>query len=102
MPIVFENITFGNDGGFLIAGTVPPPPSGSQIFDTFGTYSWTAPEGVTSVCVVCVGAGGGYGGTSGGGGGLGWKNNIPVVPGQSYTVVVGREGRTNTGPDAAG
>eukprot|EP00047_Mylnosiga_fluctuans_P024645 m.166012 g.166012 ORF g.166012 m.166012 type:complete len:97 (-) comp9897_c1_seq16:77-367(-) len=33
--------------------------------------------------------GGGYGG---GGGGLGWKNNIPVVPGQSYTVVVGAGG----------
>jgi hypothetical protein len=50
------------------------------------------------VCVVAVGGGGG-GGTSGadassggGGGGLGWKNNIPVVAGQSYTVVVGSGG----------
>ena len=69
---------------------------GEQSFTTPGTYSWTAPDGVTSVCVVCVGGGGAgmstWGGSSapgGGGGGLGWKNNIAVVPGQSYTVVVG-------------
>jgi hypothetical protein len=30
--------------------------------------------------------------TGGGGGGLGWKNNIAVTPGQSYTVVVGAGG----------
>ena len=36
------------------------------------------------------GGGSGYGiGYAGGGGGLGWKNNISVVPGQSYTVQVG-------------
>ena len=66
-------------------------------YTTPGTYSWTAPFGVTSVCVVCVGGGGAgavgrsgsYVGAGGGGGALGWKNNISVVPGQSYTVVVG-------------
>jgi hypothetical protein len=77
-----------------------------QIFNTPGTYSWTAPAGVTSVSAVAVGAGGGgsvgdYMGQdfssqgfskAGGGGGLGWKNNIPVVPGQTYTVVVGQGG----------
>ena len=59
-------------------------------YTTPGTYSWTAPAGVGSVCVVAIGGGASgtiYGG--GGGGGLGWKNYIPVVPGQSYTVVVG-------------
>jgi hypothetical protein len=70
------------------------------------TYTWVVPEGVTSVSVVCVG-GGGSGSRDfnnpirkqgGGGGGLGWKNNIPVVPGQSYTVVVGRRGSSVT-PD---
>ena len=68
-------------------------------FTTPGTYSWTAPEGVTSVSVVAVGGGGsgGYTGTGGGGGGLGWKNNIPVVPGQSYTVVVGAGGAARSG-----
>lgn len=70
---------------------------GQQAYTTPGTYSWTAPEGVTSVSVVAVGGGGGgyprsqvgQSGGAGGGGGLGWKNNIPVIPGQSYTVVVG-------------
>ena len=60
---------------------------GNAEWTTGGTYSWTCPAGVTSVCAVCVGSGGGQ--RSGGGGGLGWKNNIPVTPGQSYTVEVG-------------
>lgn len=61
-----------------------------------GTYSWTCPPGVTSVCVVAIG--GGQGSTTPtyttpcGGGGLGWRNNISVTPGQNYTVVVGRGG----------
>lgn len=61
--------------------------------------TWVAPPGVTSICVVCVGGGaGGYwgssspGGGAGGGGGLGWKNNISVTPGTSYTVAVGSRG----------
>ena len=28
--------------------------SQQQAYTTAGTYSWTAPSGVTSVCVVCV------------------------------------------------
>ena len=63
-------------------------------YTTPGTYSWTAPAGVYFVHAVCVG-GGGSGSTdrpAGGGGGLGWKNKIPVIPGQSYTVVVGSGG----------
>lgn len=81
-------------GGYSASGT---PGFGSVSFTTPGTYSWTVPTGVTSVCVVCVGGGGG-GGTvggsagAGGGGGLGWKNNIAVTPGQTYQVVVGAGG----------
>jgi hypothetical protein len=72
-------------------------PFGESIYTTPGLHSWTAPAGVTSVSVVAVGGGGGgnystSGGRGGSGGGLGWKNNIPVVPGQSYTVVVGAGG----------
>lgn len=65
------------------------------IFTTPGTYSWIAPAGVISVCAVAIGGGGNFGG---GGGGLGWRNNIAVIPGQSYTVVVGAcaQGGTNT------
>ena len=80
------------------------PKSGQQLFSTPGTYSWTAPIGITTVSVVAVGGGGGGTGSGGvagggGGGGLGWKNNISVTPGQSYTVVVGAKGTyaANTG-----
>ena len=64
------------------------------------TYTWTCPSGVSSVSVVCVGGGGGgrpgfsghnYG-IGGGGGGLGYKNNISVSAGTSYTVKVGAKG----------
>ena len=80
--------------------TTPGNPTDQVLFGNPGTYSWTAPANVTSVCAVCVGGGGG--GTTGnnfaagGGGGLGWKNNISVTPGQTYTVVVGAGGTGNT------
>jgi hypothetical protein len=69
-----------------------------------GTYIWQCPPGVTSVSVVCIGGGSGslsqtYT-TAPGGGGLGWKNNIPVVPGQNYTVVVGKGGDYLSAPNA--
>ena len=86
------------------------PPQGQQAYTTSGTYSWTCPSDVTSVSVVCVGGGGGggncrstttpgglgFGFYSGGGGALAYKNNITVVPGQSYTVVVGEGGTGQT------
>ena len=79
-----------------------PNVEGSQIYSgavttgynsSRGTMSyWTCPPNVYFVHALCVG-GGGHGSTKGGGGGgLGWKNNIPVVPGQSYAVFAGRGG----------
>ena len=64
---------------------------GQEEFTTPGSYTWVAPSNVTSVSVVAVGAGGngGINRNGDGGGGLGYKNNISVTPGQSYTVVVG-------------
>lgn len=87
----------GGDGGGGAARIEWGPSigmSGEAVFTTAGTYSWTAPAGVTSVCAVVVGggAGGSANGASGGGGGLGWKNNIPVVPGQTYSITVGNGG----------
>lgn len=78
-------------------------PSGQREYTTSGSYSWTAPTNVYAVSVVCVGAGGGGGATGGsgggggGGGGLGYKNNILVTPGTSYTVVVGAGGSGDGG-----
>lgn len=73
---------------------------GQQIYTTAGTYSWTVPSGITSICVVAVGGGGcgddgnfgDGGGGGGGGGGLAYANNVTVTPGASYTVVVGIAG----------
>jgi hypothetical protein len=76
------------------------------------TYTFTPPFGVYSVSVVAIGGGGagnhgwsgnnGYnGGMGGGGGGLGWKNNISVIPLQTYTVVVGAGG-ADSGAGIAG
>lgn len=76
-------------------------------FTTAGTFSWTVPDGVTSVTVECWGGGGAggsvtnAGGTTGssstaGGGGAGgayvMKTNIAVTPGNNYTVTVGSGG----------
>ena len=83
----------------MVASTTDP---GQESFTTPGTYQWIAPAGITKVSVVAVGGGGGgqssaqasngVSSCGGAGGGLGWKNNIPVTPGQSYTVVVGAGG----------
>lgn len=69
---------------------------GSQTANTI--VSWVCPAGVTSVSVVCVGTGGSFGSSGGGGGGgaLAWKNNIPVVPGTSYTVFIPQPSNTAT------
>ena len=90
-------------GPALWPGVASP---GEQIYTGGGTYTWVCPVGVFSVSVVCVGGGGGGDVSStnpgnnnavrgAGGGGLGWKNNIPVTPGNSYTVQVGGTGSTS-------
>jgi hypothetical protein len=85
---------------------------GEALYTTPGTYSWTAPTGVNRISVVCVGAGGSSGrinssgvkGFGGAGGALGYKNNIEVTPGESYTVVVGSGGEVvlSDGTNASG
>jgi hypothetical protein len=71
------------------------------IYNETGTYIWTCPSGITQISVVAVGGGGGGGNTKnsgasgGGGGGLIWVNNISVIPGNNYTIKVGRGGQGN-------
>jgi hypothetical protein len=88
----------GSLQGFLasIGASAPKGQATYQGGDNGGTYTWVAPAGVTSVCVVCVGAG--AGGPACGGGALAYKNNIPVTPGNEYTVRVGARG----GPSSVG
>jgi hypothetical protein len=66
-----------------------------------GSYTWICPTGITTVRVTLVGAGGGgslpkeaspYNGGSGGGGGGTQVRQITVVPGTSYTIIVGAGG----------
>lgn len=76
-----------------------PHDAGTVTYTTAGTYTWTVPTGVTSICVLCVGPGGACGaGQSGGGGGgaLAYANAISVTPGANYTVVVGSSGSTDS------
>jgi hypothetical protein len=78
-----------------------------KTFSTPGTYSWTVPPNVTSICVEVWGGGGsgglgiGSGNNSyvggGGGGGYGYQCFI-VIPGTNYTVTVGgASGTSNLG-----
>ena len=71
--------------------------SNMQVYNTAGTFTFTAPAGVTKIMVECWGAGGGGAGTnsgnSGGGGGGGYgKQILTVVPGNNYSVIVGAGG----------
>ena len=83
------------------ASSVSAPISpGEDLFSTVGSASWTCPANVTSVSALVIGGGGGgmwypngtYAMMGGGGGGTAWKNNITVVPGQSYSSIVGGGG----------
>jgi len=88
---------------FSAAGTAL---GGEAVFTNVGTHSWVVPDDVESVCVVCIGGGsggsrsGGSGSDGGGAGGLGWINDYAVVPGDTYTVVVGYGGTGASTTDA--
>jgi hypothetical protein len=88
--------TDGDGGTKSQALTHAAAPIGGTLYQSVGTYTWTVPSSVTSISVVAIGGGGGGGagnsGHAGAGAGLGWKNNISVTPGQTYTVVVGGGG----------
>jgi hypothetical protein len=63
---------------------------GQQAYTTPGSYTFTVPAGVTSICAVCVAGGQARDDIqSGGGGSLAYSNSIGVTPGWSITVQVG-------------
>lgn len=92
----------------LVRGLCPAllafAPAAWAVTETFtpGTYTWTVPDGVTSVAVECRGGGGAGGAASRtttrskGGGGAGGSfakvANFGVTAGQTYNVVVGAGG----------
>lgn len=70
---------------------------GSAIFQNAGSFKWKCPAGVTNISVVVIAAGtmGTYNTVTklivgGSGGNVRYKNNIPVVPGQDYDIIVGQ------------
>lgn len=77
-------------------------PSGTLLFSSVGTFSWTVPTYVYSVEYLVVGGGGGSGGGydtgagGGGGGGMVLTGTLSVVPGTTYTIVVGDGGTAGT------
>jgi hypothetical protein len=60
-------------------------------FTSVGSDDWISPAGVSSINVLIVGGGGG-GGHGGGGGGFVQEQTVTVIPGQSYSIIVGDGG----------
>ena len=84
---------------------VTAPTTQTRIFSSPGTYTWTAPTGVTSVQAEAWGPGGNgangayfwplyISGGGGGGGAYAKKSSVSVTPGQQYSIVVGAAGST--------
>jgi hypothetical protein len=77
--------------------TTPSPPT-ILSFTTVGTTLWTAPAGITSIEYLVVGGGGGSGGGydtgggGGGGGGMVLSGTMSVIPGNTYSIIVGDGG----------
>jgi hypothetical protein len=82
----------------------------SQLYTAAGTFTWTAPTGVTSVTAQCWGGGGGgaeassgaTGSGGGGGGGEFAQDTAGVTPTDGYTVVVGAAGTGGSGQEGSG
>lgn len=73
----------GTGAASAASNSVAAIAAGQQLFTAFGSTSWTAPAGVTSVSVVAIGTGGNGGQAAGN---LSYINNYSVTPGNSYTV----------------
>jgi len=97
-------------GSYIYSLYVTYTPTASQtvtLYYPYGTYTWTAPTGVTSITVKAWGGGGGgYAydsatGGAGGGGGAYASSIVAVTPTTGYTVTVGDGGsKGNNGVDS--
>lgn len=85
----------------LFAASMLAPPAtvvnGQKDFLQAGTFTFTVPAGVYSLNVALVASGkDGASAKSGDGGNLRYQNNIPVKPGQEFSVTVGKPASTFT------
>ena len=74
-------------------------PIGQHLQVAAESRTWVVPDDVTEISVVAIGAGQGsngvFYGRGGNGGDLRWRNKLPVVPGETLELVVGRGGTNN-------
>lgn len=89
---MFELLIFGGGG-------VDVSPVGEIEYTAPATYTFTVPPGVSSVSCLIIGAGaqcaaplGAYSVRGGRSGSIRYRNNIPVTPGEKYTIKVGSGG----------
>ena len=109
-PVPSLTSTSGGAGGFQNNREFLPP-IGSQLFDTPGSYTWTAPDeaAASGIDIVVIGGGGGCalypndltGGSGGGGAALAYKNNVSVSAGDQLKIEVGAGGRGSWGGPSA-
>lgn len=74
-------------------------PVGEATLTSIGFHDWEVPAGVSHVSAMVIGGGSNGNYFGGGGGGVGWKNDIPVTPGNSLSVVVGGSGSSSSFAD---
>lgn len=107
-PVIATGLTAGTSYTFTVAAqnslgygpesaasnSAAPEATGQVAYTTPGSYTWTAPAGVTSISAFLVGSGWAAGSADGGGGGgTRWINNYSVTPGSSYNITVGSSTR---------
>ena len=102
----------GGGGAGLLNGSQAATGANADWSGTGGTGASIVTNGAGTVGTAgdIVGSGGNYGGgggggrdgTGGGGGAIAYANSITVVPGQSYTVIVGAAGSPKGAPDRGG
>lgn len=73
-----------------------PHPIGQQVFINPGLHEWVVPDQVMFLSMVAVGAGEGAPNEAysrgGDGGSLRWSNRVPVTPGETLLIEVGKGG----------
>lgn len=102
--LTLDNVTPSTSVSVGVTDTVA---TGSQYFNSSGTF--TVPDGISALSVAVIGAGGGGAGgrgaagdgKGGGGGGFAKGNNLVVTPGETINVTVGNGGLGGTG-DSSG
>ena len=93
----FSSFTLGVFFFFGMLGNVWAQAVTTVFTNTGSNQTWVCPTDVTSITVTMWGAGGAGGGSSAGSGGSGAfvKGTLTVVPGTTYTIVVGSGGGLN-------